>query len=70
MREFRSSGVGEVTPMPLFIRSADLEHVTRAFPYIVDSAKATGSGFVSKIEPHIINENDDFTVCGAIGVYI
>lgn len=52
--------------MPLYIRQKDLDIVSSAFPYIIDSSRATGSGFVSKIAPRLINDKDPFVVCGTL----
>jgi len=59
LREFT-----EGRAIPVFIRDRDLPSVARMFPYLFDVNKATGSGYVSKIEFISFSEMNAFQVEG------
>jgi phosphoribosyl 1,2-cyclic phosphodiesterase len=59
LREFT-----EKTTVPVFIRKADVPIISNCFPYLFDTRKATGSGYVSKINFTEFDENEPFDVLG------
>ncbi|KAJ1730662.1 hypothetical protein LPJ61_002898 [Coemansia biformis] len=44
------------TPLPIFCDNDTLRTIACAFPYLVDTDKATGSGYVPQLEFHTIDE--------------
>jgi len=41
-------------PMNVYLRQATLDHLRQSFSYLVDAELATGSGYVSKFQYHVI----------------
>jgi phosphoribosyl 1,2-cyclic phosphodiesterase len=61
LREFT-----EKDTVPVFIRKSDVPIISNCFPYLFDTRKATGSGYVSKINFVEFDENEPFDVLGKV----
>jgi hypothetical protein len=59
LREFT-----EKEKVPVFVSKVDFEVVQRIFPYLVDTNKATGSGYVSQIQFELWDSDKPFDVLG------
>jgi len=54
----------EANPIPIFCRYQDFEYLKVIFPYLVDNTKATGSGYVSRLNFYPFDEKASFIVHG------
>jgi len=52
------------TVLPIYIRESDVPVISNAFPYLFDTSKATGSGFVSSLEFISFDQYKTFEVQG------
>ncbi|KZO93446.1 hypothetical protein CALVIDRAFT_485865 [Calocera viscosa TUFC12733] len=50
----------------IYLSQRTFEEVQRTFPYLVDKGMATGGGAVPEFQWHIIQEYNDFDICGII----
>jgi len=50
--------------LPIYIRKSDIPVISNAFPYLFDTSKATGSGFVSTLNFISFDQNTPFEVLG------
>ncbi|KZT53646.1 hypothetical protein CALCODRAFT_439824 [Calocera cornea HHB12733] len=48
----------------IYLSQRTYEEVQRTFPYLVDKGMATGGGAVPEFQWHIIQEYNDFDICG------
>ncbi|KAL6043784.1 Metallo-hydrolase/oxidoreductase superfamily protein isoform 3 [Balamuthia mandrillaris] len=54
--------------LPIYLVERDLDALSRVFPYLVDSRKATGSGYVASLTFNVIQPNTAFEVGGGLSV--
>ncbi|PRP86212.1 Hydrolase-like protein [Planoprotostelium fungivorum] len=50
--------------VPVYVSDEDFPTIQRVFPYLVDTSKSTGSGYVSKIQWKQFSRNESFDVLG------
>jgi len=62
LREFTELNSDQ--PIPIYFRTQDLKTIQNVFPYLYDTAKATGSGFVSQLKFISFDESKPFYVLG------
>lgn len=54
----------ETSSIPVYVRDGDFEQVARTFPYLTNTDKATGSGYVSKLSWHKYSTGTPFQIEG------